>query len=287
MEQWPTARWYQDSWENDGFLAALCGAMVKADGWHDAWRINGKPVREYPDLKGVYEWNGLAEGLYRGVAAKLLVTYLNTVANLTDEPIRIIAHSHGCNVVKLASSLPSLSPNVYIDQAVFLACPHFYEDRYVQEKLPWQDRVNIRKVHKAYKKKGYRFRYRVDPQRFRRILNLYCEKDKVQVDLAQSFSGGMVPLTGSFWENIKVQLLEGAYEMPKASRCEMDKAAGHLYENRAVEVEQNCSGTKAHSVMHGSVMGALAGLWLNSGMHIENALERVDLTLLSCRDTGD
>ena len=120
------ASWYQDSWEGNGFLAGLCEGMKEASGWHDAWIINGEPVWEYSDLGDVYEWNGLAEGIYRGMAAKQLAAYLNIVADLTDEPIRIIAHSHGCNVVKLASSLPELSNNVFIDQAAFLACPHFY-----------------------------------------------------------------------------------------------------------------------------------------------------------------
>ena len=160
--------WYQNSWGEHGFLAGLRGGMVEADGWHDIWHVKGKPV-------DVLEWNGLPEGIYRGAAASLFADYLNTVADLTDEPIRVIAHSHGCNVVKLASSLPSLSPNVTIEQAVFLACPHFFEDEYTQEGLSGLDRFDIGKVHKAYKKTGHRFRYALDPDRFGRILNVYCK----------------------------------------------------------------------------------------------------------------
>jgi predicted alpha/beta hydrolase family esterase len=37
-----------------------------------------------------------------------LAAYLNALRSVTDEPIRIVAHSHGCNVVKLASMLPEL-----------------------------------------------------------------------------------------------------------------------------------------------------------------------------------
>lgn len=280
------ASWYQDSWEGKGFLAGLCGGMAEASDWHDAWMVNGDFVGTDPDLNAVFEWNGLPEGIYRGIAAQQLAAYLNIVASVTDEPIRIIAHSHGCNVVKLASSLRELASNVYIDQTVFLACPHFFEEQYVQENLSWQDKLDIRKVSKAYKKKGYLFRYKVDPQRFGRILNIFCEKDKVQVDLAQSLSGGQVPLAGSILENIKEQLFGGIHELPKATRWDMDPEANHLYENLEVYVERKCSGTKTHSVMHGSMLGALAGYWLNSGKSIEEVLDYVDLPVLPCGDTG-
>lgn len=279
--------WYQNSWGEKGFLYALSNAMVHVSDRHDAWMIRDKPVWSYPKLGGVYGWNGLPEGIYRGIAAQQLAEYLNIVAGLTDEPIRIIAHSHGCNVVKLASSLRTLSPRVHIEKAVFLACPHFYEDRYVQEELSWQDRCDIRKVAKAYKKSGYLFRYRVNPERFGRILNIYCERDKVQVDLAQSLSGGHVPLTGNILQNILKQLSEGMNELPMASRWDLDDAASHLYENLEVQVEPKCSGTKAHSVMHGFYMGAVAGRWLNSRKHIQDIRKDINLPVLPCDDTGD
>lgn len=282
------ASWYQNSWEDQGFLAGLYAGMMKATDSSDIWRVNGQQIHSYPELKGYFEWNGLAEGIYRGMAALELAEYLNSIASLSDEPIRIIAHSHGCNVVKLASSLPSLSRQVVIERAVFLACPHFYEDEYVQDKLSWQNRVNISKVSKAYHVKGRRYRYQIDPQRFGRILNVYCNKDKVQVDLAQSLSGGQVPLTGGFLENVLKQFSEGTHELPKASRCDLDEEAAHLYENIEVHVESGCSGTKIHSVMHGSNIGLLAGFWLNSGDTIETLLrEYVILPTLSCSDTGD
>ena len=282
------ASWYQNSWEDRGFLAGLSAGMVKTSGWHDIWHVDGQPVQSYPALGDCYEWNGLAEGIYRGVAASALAKYLNIVVSLTDEPIRIIAHSHGCNVVKLASSLPSLSPDVAIEQAIFLACPHFYEDEYGQDELSWQDKFDIVKVAKSYKVKGRRYRYQLDPQRFGRILNIYCEKDKVQIDLAQSLSGGQVPLTGGFLENVLKQLSTGTHETPKATRWDLDEQAAHLYENLEVQVESGCSGTKTHSVMHGSIIGLLVGVWLNSGDSIETVLnECIDLPTLPCSDTGD
>jgi hypothetical protein len=280
--------WYQDSWEGNGFLATLSDWMLQVSDWHDVWLVGNNYVWDYPELGSVYAWTGLAEGIYRGIAAQQLARYLNIVADLTDEPIRIIAHSHGCNVVKLASSLPELAPNVYIDQAVFLACPHFYEDEYTQAELGWQDRVNIRKVNEAYQKTGYRFRYRVNPRRFRRILNIYCEKDKVQVDLARSLSGGTVPLTGNFLQNVLQQLSTGMQELPQATRQDLDEDAAHLYEDLEVAVESSCSGIKTHSVMHGGNIGALAGAWLNTNLHIQQVLDEVmEFPVLPCNDTGE
>ncbi len=280
--------WYQSSWGDGGFLTGLHAGMTETSGWHDIWAVDGNPVDSYPELAGPYAWNGMAEGIYRGIAATGFAEYLNRVSELTDEPIRIIAHSHGCNVVKLASSLPSLSPAVTIDQAVFLACPHFYEDEYTQEDLSWQDRLDIRKVTQAYKATKRRYRYRVNPQRFGRILNVYCEKDKVQVDLAQSLSGGQVPLTGGFWENIKAQLTDGIHELPIATRYDTDEQASHLYENLEVYVENRCSGIKTHSVMHGKYLGILAGVWLNSGDSIATIFsQHGNLPVLPCSDTGE
>ena len=46
----------------------------------------------------MFEWSGSHEGTGRGDAAARLAQYLNSIADLTEEPLRIIAHSHGCNV---------------------------------------------------------------------------------------------------------------------------------------------------------------------------------------------
>ena len=279
--------WYQDSWEERGFLAGLQRGMEDASDWHDIWCVGGEWVWDLPAPGAVFEWTGLAEGLYRGIAAQRLVEYLNTVAELTDEPIRVIAHSHGCNVVKLASSLPALSPAVYIEQAVFLACPHFREDRREQGELGGLDQFDIGKVHQAYQKTGDRFRYRVAPDRFGRILNIYNERDEVQVNLAQSLSGGQVPLTGSFLENVLQQLSSGIHEAPDATRTDMDDAAAHLYEDLCVEVDSRCSGLGAHSVMHGALIGLLCGVWLNSGDSVYDVLQEFgDLPVLPADDTG-
>ncbi len=267
--------WYQSSWGERGFLTALQKGMLEADGRNDIWAVDGRPVESYPELGGVFEWDGLPAGIYRGLAAMALAEYLNTVAALTDEPIRIIAHCHGCNVVKLASSLDALSPAVYIEQAVFLACPHFHETEYTRQQLSWEDQFVIRMDSQSCQATGRRYRCRVNSPRFGRILNLYCEKDEVQVDLAQSLPGGEAPLTG------------GMPESPAATRWDLDDQAAHLYEDVEVQVEPQCDGKTAHSVMHGSSVGRLAGEWLNSRASIETLIQvRGGLPALSRKDTG-
>jgi triacylglycerol esterase/lipase EstA (alpha/beta hydrolase family) len=117
------ATWYASSWEARGFCQAFAAGMSD----HDIWLAHGEPVGHYDKLnpkkkwslwtgtrgilqtvEGPYEWTGSWEGLARGGAAVWLAAYLNALRSVTDEPIRIVAHSQGCNVVKLASMLPDL-----------------------------------------------------------------------------------------------------------------------------------------------------------------------------------
>ena len=278
------AKWYWDSWKGRGFCHAVELGMkeVRSDFEHDIWRVKGKHVSEVKQLQqkkwnpwrgmpkdlasveGRFEWTGTPEGLARGTAAIWLVKYLNRLRKITDEPIRIIAHSHGCNVVKLASSLKDLSPNVEIEKAVFLACPHFYEKEFTSDKpQEWTDKFDIKK--QTLKESGLRFRYRANPDRFGKILNVYCEQDAVQVDIADTWSGTYAPQTGGFFENLsKMYRTLDVYELPEASRTDLDPDSEHLYEDLEVHVEKGCSGIQSHSVLHGAVVGRFIGRWLNS-----------------------
>jgi predicted alpha/beta hydrolase family esterase len=95
-----------------------------------------------------------------------LVQYLNRLRRETDEPIRIIAHSHGCNVVKLASMSRELSADVHISKAVFLACPHFWEANYeAEEPTSVLDKFKFKRLRPH----GRKYRYRASPERFGRI----------------------------------------------------------------------------------------------------------------------
>ena len=267
--------WYWNSWGERGFCRVLAEAMTRVSGSHDVWRVKGKPVGEIPELnpkrkadarveadKGVFYWTGAPDGMSRGLGAQALVQYLNVLRKLTGEPLRIVAHSHGCNVVKLASGLPELSPDVYIAKAVFLACPHFWEDDYVFEEPKGLDKFDIRKV--GPKAKGRKYRYRVSPQRFGKILNLYSERDDVQKELAETWSGGSVPQTGTLLENMGRMLNTGEIiEAPHGEREDSDPEAQSLYENHKVKVSAAVDGIHAHSALHGAIAAMLAGVWLD------------------------
>lgn len=240
--------WWWNSWSDTGFLGSVARGMEQAAGWHDVWRVKDVPVAQIPDLtatrsfwrlsltprslsqhQGHFFWSGAAMGLARDAGASALVAYLNAVRALTDEPLRIIAHSHGCNLVKQASASRKLAPDVFIARAAFLACPHFY----APDAAP-----------------GYRLPYKLAPKRFGRILNLYTPSDTVQVNVASHLSG----------QTITASL--AGMQAPKAFRTEQDPGTHHIYENAEYSVAQGCSGTQAHTVAHGSILGAPVGAWL-------------------------
>ena len=279
--------WYASSWGAGGFCRALSEGMAEYGMAHDIWTANGAPVGSFealnpkkkwnmwtgarnvlPSVEGRYEWTGSPEGLARGAGATWFAVYLNTLRSITDEPLRIIAHSHGCNVVKLASMLPELHDTVFIESAVFLACPHFWEEEPVfDESQTWMERVDITKQKPT--RIDRKFRYRVNPNVFGRILNLYSSQDDVQKKLAEKLSGTYAPQTGSLWENLKhgFKTLD-IYERPSGTRTDEDPVARHLYEDLEVPVEPSCDGVKTHSVLHGAIVGRMAGRWIASGLPI-------------------
>jgi hypothetical protein len=244
-------RWWLNSWGERGFCSAVARGMTQVAGGHDLWHVNSIPVSKQPTLNvrgnwlygrigqrfshldGHFFWSGMNSAREREGAGAALAHYLNAIRQLTNEPIRIIAHSHGCNAVKYASSSGALANNVRIDRAVFLACPHFRESL-------------------KQKPAGYKFHYKVAPNRFGRILNLYSARDTVQLNLAQS----------------QPELFGVSLRMDYAatsSRQDLDPDVARLYENREIVVADNCGGTAAHTVMHGAAVGYLAGAWLASG----------------------
>lgn len=267
--------WWWNSWSRSGFLHAVAGGMQAVSGRHDVWRINGVPVGQVPELtatrsfwslsfkprslsqhQGCFIWSGAAMGIARDAAASALVDYLNAIRALTDEPLRIIAHSHGCNVVKQASASRALAPNVFIERAAFLACPHIFTPNAVA---------------------GYRIPYKLAPHRFGRILNLYSPSDTVQVNVAAHLSG----------QTIAASLAE--MQAPDAFRVEQDADARPIYENAEYAVGPGCSGTQAHTVAHGSILGEPVGAWLESGAdfrRIVSALPSGHLPAVPASDDG-
>jgi len=301
------ATWYWNSWGETGFCRALAEGMEETEQPHDIWRVGGQPVGEIAALNptvrwhplsgrsgvlqtvdGRFEWTGTPEGLARGAGAVWLVKYLNALSLVSDEPIRIVAHSHGCNVVKLASSLPDLSDRVFIEKAVFLACPHFWEEHYeFEQPETWQERLDVGKQMSA-KQISKKFRYQVAPGRFGQILNLYSSRDKVQIELSEKLSGTYVPLTGGFLQNLgKLFRTLDVFERPQGTRTDEEPGAVGLYENLEVSVAEDCSGTEAHSALHGAVVGKAIGRWLNSNQTMDALLlKHGQLPALSRADTG-
>ena len=258
-----TVKWWWDSWHEAGFLDAMAKAMHQASGTSqdDIWKVKGVPVarvaaleaqgpsgwqaaldpaaweklidpRRYLDAEqpmihqGCFMWSGSDMDSERQRAGRALAHYLNRIHRLApDEPIRLVAHSHGCNVVKVASSSDILDPAIFIERAAFLACPHCTIERGGRTLYP----------------------YRLDPARFGAILNAYSARDTVQEKLAQDLPG---PPEGS-------DMVMGIF---RAHRQEQDPAAKGKYIDLALVTEDK--GIKAHSAMHGRQMGALLGGWL-------------------------
>lgn len=244
-----TVNWWWNSWQAGGFLHAVAGAMENAQGSHDVWRINNRAVSGYRELRapgflksllrgsrgqiathqGHFLWSGGDSYIEREAGAENLVRYLNRIHSLSDEPIRIIAHSHGANLVKMASASAQLGNSVFIEKAAFLGVPHFV----------------IRLPDESY------YPYQLNPARFGRIVNLYSERDSVQVDLS-----GAIPstLVSPNWRH---------FTPPEVFQYDSDPAAHALYDSFVIATEDD--GVAAHTALHGAHIGQLCGQWLAGG----------------------
>jgi hypothetical protein len=233
--------WWWASWHAGGFLDAVARGMKDAGREPDLWRVAGRPVAAIPECnpkwsllsgrlgqfgqhRGHFMWDGADMGVSREAAGSHLARYLNAIYRVAPaDPIRIIAHSHGCNVVKRASADKRLDPAIHVRQAVFLACPHF----------GGSDRAT--------------FSYRLAPARFGAVLNLYSRTDSVQTSIADAVKG--VP---------SARIVE---HMPQAShRTDRDPASTRLYAD--FEIPTADQGVAAHSALHGATVGYLVGRWL-------------------------
>ncbi len=248
--------WYWNSWQENGFCRSLSAALRDAGGEDDLWRVRGIPVREIPELnpprsfwigrlgqisqrQGHFIWSGDVNAISRKYAATDFAKYLNVIRDLTDEPIRIVAHSHGCNVVKSASASKKLQPQVHLDRAVFLAGPHFVANEYRQQG-PFDLRSQV---------VGKKHLYPLQPARFGRIANLYSPRDPVVGQLADKLA------TASGWN----------YEVPEVSFTDEDPKAADLYENYEIEVPEQITGLAVHGWLHSSEMAPAIGSWLTTG----------------------
>jgi len=248
--------WYWNSWHDNGFCQSMAEGMIDAGGKNDIWRVNGVPVSEIDELnpersfwtgrmgqlsqqKGHFFWSGDVNAISRKLAANDFAKYLNVIATLTNEPIKIVAHSHGCNVVKQASASSKLNPHVHIDSAVFLACPHFTANEYRQKGA----------FDLGTELVGNKPLYQLQPERFERIANLFSTRDPVVGLLAD-----------------KLATPDGFnYEVPEVWFEDQDKNAAYLYDSREMQVPDHITGNAVHGWMHSPEMGYTVGKWLETG----------------------
>jgi hypothetical protein len=234
--------WYWDSWYEGGFCHSLANAMLNTTGDHDVWTVDGVSVEEVPEINpersmwsgrigqisqrnGYFIWSGDYAAISRKMAGNDLAKYLNALSSATAEPIRVIAHSHGCNIVKHASSSSKLANDVYIESAAFLACPHMTDAD------------------------SGKMLYRLNPSRFGRIGNFYSERDVVVRDIANKLA------TASGWN----------LEVPDVSFVDDDPESLYLYEDFNMNVPDNVKGSAVHSWLHSADMGYTVGRWLETG----------------------
>ena len=200
--------WWWQSWGEGGFCAALAEGMHAVNGQEDVWKIAGRLVADYDELhpkasfwtgrmgqfsqyKGYFMWVGGDSYAERDAGALHLARYLNKVREIApQEPIRLVAHSHGCNVVKKMSTQDHLDPGIFVEHAVFLACPHF--------------QTEITEPPEIY------FPYRLAPERFGKVLNLYSAGDTVQVGLSETLPSWLMSVNWRQWTP------------PTARRCDPD-----------------------------------------------------------------
>ncbi len=241
----PAGTWWHASNAPGGFIHALAGAMTDQTGDHDVWCVAGQPVSRVADLtqrwghwagpkgarplqNGHFAWSGANMSIARTAGADDLAHYLTVLSSLTGEPLRIVAFSHGANVVKAASRSRALGTRVRIERAVFLACPHFVA------RAPGGDVLA----------------YRLDPERFGAILNLYTNWDTVQVSLSDAITG---PASARWM----------TWVPPEACTQDPDGDAQAVYESLALPAADHMTGMAAHSALRGPIAARVAGYWLS------------------------
>lgn len=117
--------WWWNSFSAGGFCHAIAEGMRAAGRQPDVWRVGGVHVNQIPELarnprngnmitpEGHYEWSGGDSDAAREAGGKFMAYYVNAISRIApDESIDVVAHSHGGNVVKIATIAPHLDPGV-------------------------------------------------------------------------------------------------------------------------------------------------------------------------------
>lgn len=190
----------------------------------------------FANREGRFFWSGAdLHGAGRLEGAKQLARYLETLASLApDETIHVIAHSHGCNIVKHATR--ELEAPVKLGRIALLACPHFVD-------VQTGDCV-------------YRLNREVLGDFKKPVLNFYSPQDTVQTTVAELLADlgmppGMPGLPGTGFPGTP---------LVKAHRTEQDPATKDLYEDFEVAYDGG-EGTSAHGAVHCAEVGRFLGYW--------------------------
>ena len=197
---------------------------------------SGRKAPPFMNRVGRFCWSGAdLHGAGRLVGSAELARYLEVLSYLgPDEMIHVIAHSHGCNVVKQATQ--ELSQPVRLGRIVFLACPHFVD---VQSGgFPYQINSSVMADFD------------------RPVLNLYSPQDTVQTTISE-----LLPDLGMTPGVPKIDILNfPGTPIVDAHRSDQDPAAMGLYEELPVTYEGG-KGIAAHGAVHNPDVGRFLGYW--------------------------
>jgi hypothetical protein len=252
--------WYRVA-GNRGFLDGLADGLQTGGRNPDVWTIGGRHVSKCGDtlwpvagwtffggrkraafdqLDGLFRWSGANVHGERLDTDQTLVRYLEAVSKLTrNETIDIVAHSHGCNLVKMATR--SLNGKVPLGHLVFLAAPHLKQ---TGTKDGYLYRLNLARL--GFAKAG----------KARPVLNIYSDDDTVQTTVAAAAPDTWgappgLPKLGSF----------AGTPISDSCRTDPDPEAQAAYENLKLATTIGKSMT-VHSALHGYRVAQLVGLWL-------------------------
>jgi hypothetical protein len=254
--------WWIETKQGD-FAAQVDLGLQEAGAQPQVWRIGDAHVSEFDELQprgnwhwlrgrtdppfynrdGRFRWSGLdLHGPGRRLGGRQLARYLEQLSKLVvEEDVHVIAHSHGCNIVKQATC--ELASPVRLGRVVFLACPHFTD------------------VH------GGELPYRVNKDvlgHYRRpVLNLFSPEDMVQTSIAEIMPDlGMAP----GMPKIEALGFEGT-PLVEAYRSDQDPTSQDVYEEFAVTYSGG-SGIAAHSAVHTPKIGRFLGYWIGQGADV-------------------
>jgi len=246
------ATWWRAE-DRGRFLDAVAGGMQEGGQEPDLWTIGGRPVSQFKQLRpkrswgffgsklppfdnieGHFCWSGANMHIERTRCGEELARYLETLSQICPgETINLIAHSHGCNLIKVASH--HVAPQVPIGRVVFLACPHC---------------ENIAGGTGEYL-------YRLNPDSLSRdvgagsppVLNAYSEEDTVQADISE-IAPDFLTSPGTPYAPIF-----------DAHRSDPDPEASRAYEEFELPTRVG-KGIGAHQAVHSPTVGQVIGYWL-------------------------